>query len=208
MLFSNLAIMLVLQLLRKWPIAQLSVLTTLNFITIVMSIPPDVYKTTANKISAIGTELGFILLNILLLVMYLLENSENSNTYNARLGLSWTAVALNIMIFLMQIVVRIAEFIRLRRQKAREQMAIQNTSKRSQGPENSVIGTNINQNDSQIVKLRRRKRESEFFEGKSVSNESVVQMSCSGSQKNMGGQIHLPGISRLRLSHRSKKQNY
>ena len=115
---SNLIIMLMLELLRKWIIAQLSVLITLNVITILLSIPKKVFKTTATKILVIGTELGFIIISVLFLVMYSLESS---NSYQVRLGLSWTGVAVNIAIIAFQIVVRIIEFFRARREKKREE---------------------------------------------------------------------------------------
>ena len=115
---SNLIIMLMLELLRKWTIAQLSVLITLNVITILLSIPKKVFKTTATKILVIGTELGFIIISVLFLVMYSLESS---NSYQVRLGLSWTGVAVNIAIIAFQIVVRIIEFFRARREKKREE---------------------------------------------------------------------------------------
>ena len=107
-----------LELLRKWIIAQLSVLITLNVITILLSIPKKVFKTTATKILVIGTELGFIIISVLFLVMYSLESS---NSYQVRLGLSWTGVAVNIAIIAFQIVVRIIEFFRARREKKREE---------------------------------------------------------------------------------------
>lgn len=46
---------------------------------------------------------------------------ESSNSYQVRLGLSWTGVAVNIAIIAFQIVVRIIEFFRARREKKREE---------------------------------------------------------------------------------------
>ena len=116
---SNLIIMLVLELLRKWTIAQLSILITLNImITIVLSLPKKVFKTAATKIIVIGTEIGFIIISVLFLAMYLLESS---GSYQVRLGLSWTAVVVNIAIILFHIVVRIVEFFRVRRAKKFEE---------------------------------------------------------------------------------------
>ena len=125
-LFFNFIIMLVLKLLRKWVIVQLSVLIVLNVITILIALPKHVFKTAANKIIVIGTELGFIIINLLFLVMYSLENS---NSYRVRLGLSWTAVVVNVAIILFQIVVKIVEFFRLRREKKREEQKHKQGSK-------------------------------------------------------------------------------
>ena len=125
-LFFNFIIMLVLKLLRKWVIVQLSVLIVLNVITILIALPKHVFKTAANKIIVIGTELGFIIINLLFLVMYSLENS---NSYQVRLGLSWTAVVVNVAIILFQIVVKIVEFFRLRREKKREEQKHKQGSK-------------------------------------------------------------------------------
>ena len=117
-LLSNLLIILVLTLLRKWVIFQLSVLIALNAITILIAYPKNVFKATADKIVLIGTELGFILVAILFLVMYSLENS---NLYQVRLGLSWTVIGVNVAIILFQIVVKIINFFRLRREKRRKE---------------------------------------------------------------------------------------
>ena len=115
-LFFNFIIMLVLKLLWRWVIAQLSVLVALNVITILVALPKNVFKTTATKITMIGTEIGFIIISVLFFVMYSLENS-----YQVRLGLSWTAVGVNVAIILFQIIVKIIEFFRLRREKKREE---------------------------------------------------------------------------------------
>ena len=117
-LFFNLIIMLVLELLRKWVIVQLSVLIVLNVITILFALPKNLFKTTATKITVIGTELGFIIIAILSLVMYSLENS---GLYHVRLGLSWTTIGVNVAIIIFHILVKIAEFFRLRRAKKREE---------------------------------------------------------------------------------------
>ena len=117
-LFFNLIIMLVLELLRKWVIVQLSVLIVLNVITILFALPKNLFKTTATKITVIGTELGFIIIAILFLVMYSLENS---GLYHVRLGLSWTTIGVNVAIIIFHILVKIAEFFRLRRAKKREE---------------------------------------------------------------------------------------
>ena len=116
-LLCNFMIMLALQLLRKWTIIQLSVLIVLNAITIIIALPKNVFKATANKIVVIGTEVGFIIVAILFLVMYSLENS---NLYQVRLGLSWTVIGVNVAIILFQIVVKIINFFRLRRKKKQE----------------------------------------------------------------------------------------
>ena len=114
----NFIIILVLTFLRKWVIVQLSVLIVLNVITILITVPNKVFKTAANKITVIGTELGFIIINVLFLVMYSLENS---GSYQVRLGLSWTTVGVNVAITFFQIVVKIIEFFRLRREKKQEE---------------------------------------------------------------------------------------
>ena len=87
-------------------------------ISILLSLPKKVFKTTATKIIVIGTELGFIIISVLFLAMYALERAGSSQV---RLGLSWTAVGVNIGIILLQIVVRIVEFFRVRRYKKREE---------------------------------------------------------------------------------------
>ena len=117
-LFVNFIIILVLELLRKWVIVQLSVLIVLNVITILITVPKKVFKTAANRITVIGTELGFIIINVLFLVMYSLENS---GSYQVRLGLSWSTVGANVAIILFQIVIKIVEFHRLRKEKKREE---------------------------------------------------------------------------------------
>ena len=117
-LLSNLIIMLVLELLRKWVTVQLSALIALNVITILIALPKNVFKATANKIVLIGTELGFIIINILFLVMHFLENS---NSYPVKLGLSWVTVGVSVAIVLFQIIVKIVEFFRLRREKRRKE---------------------------------------------------------------------------------------
>ena len=116
-LLCNLIIMLVLELLRKWVIVQLSILLALNVFTILLLIPRHVFKATATRIMVIGTEIGFIIISILFLVMYFLESSE---LYQVRLGLSWTVAGVNIAIILFQIIVKIIEFFRLRKKKKRE----------------------------------------------------------------------------------------
>ena len=129
-LFSNLLIILVLELLRRWVIAQLSILIALNVITILIALPKDVFKATANKIIVIGTELGFIIIGLLFLVLHFLEKS---NSYQLRLGLNWTAVGVNGAIILLQIAVKIVEFFRLRRKKQRrERLHNQRLQRRSQ----------------------------------------------------------------------------
>ena len=135
----NFLIILVLTLLRKWVIVQLSVLIVLNVITILIAVPKKIFKTAANRITVIGTELGFIIINILFLVMYSLENS---GSYQVRLGLSWTTVGVNIAIILFQIVVKIIEFFRLRREKRRKK------PKQKQGPSQRP-------NDDSQIQLRR-----------------------------------------------------
>ena len=118
-LLTNLIITLTLQILRKWVIVvQLSVLTVLNVITILIALPKKVFKATANKIVLIGTELGFIIINLLFLALYLLKNS---NLYQVRLGLSWAVVGVNVAIILFQIIVKIIEFFRLRREKRQKE---------------------------------------------------------------------------------------
>ena len=114
-LFSNLLIILVIELLRKWVIAQLSILIALSAITIIFSLPKMIYKTT------IGTELGFIIISILFLVLGLLQNSDGASNSDLRLILSWIGVGTNIAIVLFHIIVRIIEFFRLRKEKKREE---------------------------------------------------------------------------------------
>ena len=117
-LLFNFMIMLILKLLRRWVIVQLSVLIILNVITILIALPKNVFKTAANKILVIGIEAGFIIASILFLVMHSLENS---GSYQVKLGLSWTTVGINIAIILFHIIVKIVEFFRLRRKKKREE---------------------------------------------------------------------------------------
>ena len=135
-LLSNLLIMLVLALLRKWVIFQLSVLTVLNVITISIAYPKNVFKATANKIIVIGTELGFIIINFLFLVIRFLQNS---NSYQVRLRLSWTVVGVNVAIILFQIVVKIVEFFRLRREKKQEEQKRKRELSQRQTKEDSRI---------------------------------------------------------------------
>ena len=116
-LSSNLLIILALQFLREWTIIQLSVLIVLNVITILIALPKNVFKTAAMRITTIGTEIGFIIINILFLVMHFLENS---GSYQVRLILSWAVVGVNAAIILFQFIVKIVEFIRLRRKKKQE----------------------------------------------------------------------------------------
>ena len=123
----NFMIMLVLQLLRKWVIVQLSILIVLYVITILVALPKNIFKATANKIVVIGTELGFIIISVLFFVMYSLENS---NSYQMRLGLSWTAVGVNVAIILFQIAVKVVEFFRLRRGKKQEKRKHKQTSRK------------------------------------------------------------------------------
>ena len=126
--------MLALQLLRKWTFIQLSVMIVLNVITILIALPKNVFKTAANKIVVIGTEIGFIIISILFLVLYILENS---GSYQVRLRLSWTAVGVNVAIVLFQIIVKIIEFFRLRKKKREEQKHKQGSRMRAN--ENSRI---------------------------------------------------------------------
>ena len=116
-LLSNFLNILFLLLLRKWVIVQLSILLTLNVITILLSIPKNVFKTTTTKLMVIGTEIGFLIISILFLVMYFLESS---GSYQVRLGLSWTVVGVNTAIIVFQIIVKIIEFFRLRKKKREE----------------------------------------------------------------------------------------
>ena len=139
-LLSNLLIMLVITLLRKWVIFQLVILTALNAITIFIASPKNVFKATANKVIVIGTELGFIITSLRFLVIRFLQNS---NSYQVRLGLSWTVVGVNVAIILFQIVVKIIEFCRLRREKRRkERKQKQQSAQRA--------------NEDSRIKLRRR----------------------------------------------------
>ena len=115
-LLFNFIIILILELLKV--IVQLSVLIVLNVITILIALPKNVFKTAANKILVIGTEAGFVIAAILFLVMHPLENS---GSYQVRLGLSWTAVGVKVAIILFQIIVKIVEFFRLRREKKLEE---------------------------------------------------------------------------------------
>ena len=115
-LLFNFIIILILELLKV--IVQLSVLIVLNVITILIVLPKNVFKTAANKILVIGTEAGFVIAAILFLVMHSLENS---GSYQVRLGLSWTAVGVKVAIILFQIIVKIVEFFRLRREKKLEE---------------------------------------------------------------------------------------
>ena len=134
-LLSNLIIVLVLELLRKWVIVQLSVLIVLNAMAILIALPKNVFKTEATKITVIGTEVGFTIISILFLVIYSLENS---NSYQVRLGLSWATVGVNVAIILFQIIVKIVEFVRLRRAKKREERNHTQASQK-QANENSRI---------------------------------------------------------------------
>ena len=133
-LLCNFMTMLALQLLRKWTFIQLSVLIVLNVITILITLPKNVFKTAANKIVVIGTKIGFIIISILFLVLYVLENS---GSYQVRLRLSWIAVGVNVAIVLLQIIVKIIEFFRLRKKKREEQKHKQGSCMRAN--ENSRI---------------------------------------------------------------------
>ena len=134
-LLLNLIIMFVLELLRRWVIIQLSVLIALNVITLVIALPKNVFKAAATKITVIGTELGFIVVTILFLVMYSLENF---GSYQVRLGLSWTIVGVNNVIILFQIVVNIVEFFRLRKEKKREQQKHKHGSQKQAQEESQI----------------------------------------------------------------------
>ena len=137
-LLSNFIIILVLELLRKWVIAQLGALIVLNVITILFALPKNVFKTAANKIVVIGTEIGFIIISILFLVLYALENS---NLYQVGLGLSWTAAGVNVAIVLFQIGVKIVEFFRSRRKKKQEEGKQKKGLSQKRANENSRIQT-------------------------------------------------------------------
>ena len=117
-LLSNLLIAVTLLLLRKWPIIQLSILIFLNVMTICFSLPKKIFKTTSGKLVTIFTELCFLLESIVLIVMYVLEDSGNSS-YQVRLAMSWAVVAINLLIILIQVVERIVTFI-IARRKAKE----------------------------------------------------------------------------------------
>ena len=145
-LLSNFVIILVLELLSKWVIVQLSVLITLNLITIFMSIPKHVYKVTATKVTVIGTEIGFIIISLVFLVMYILESVVSSSYYHVRLGLSWTCVGVNLAMILFHIIVGIAEFFRKRKEKKREEKKLAE-QKRAQESLNAI-------NDETHMKLR------------------------------------------------------
>ena len=162
-LLSNIIIVLALQLLGKWPLAQLGVLIGLSVVTIILSLPTKVFKTTANKIIMIGTETGFIIINILLIVMYLLQDSGSS--YQIRVGLSWTAVGVNIAIIVFQILVKIAEFFRLRKKKKEEEArkkkeeemrrkTTQNCTDESNLHGRTVLSSSIDANDSHLIPMR------------------------------------------------------
>ena len=135
-LLFNFIIMLVLELLKRWVILQLTVLIVLNVITILIARPKNVFKATANKIIMIGTEAGFIIVNLLFLVMRFLEHSKS---YQVRLGLSWTTVGVNVAIILFQIGVKIVEFFRLRREKKREERKYNRGPQRKRTSEDSQI---------------------------------------------------------------------
>ena len=102
----------------KWVIAQLSVLIVLNVINIIIALPKNVFTTAATKIVVFGTELGFIIVAILYLVMFPLENC---GSYQVRLRLSWAIVEATVAIILFQIIVKITELYRLRREKKLEE---------------------------------------------------------------------------------------
>ena len=137
-LLFNFIVMLVLEPLRKWVIVQLSILIVLSVITLIIALPKKVFKTPANRIVVIGTEVGFIIVAILFLAMYSLENS---NSYQVRLGLSWTTAGVNVSIILFHIIVKIVEFFRLRKKKREER-------KQKQGIPKSA-------NDDSQIQLRR-----------------------------------------------------
>ena len=118
---SDFMIILVLIFLSKWPIAQLSILVIVSVTTLILSLTNSVFKTTASKILTIGTELGFISLYILFLVMYTMGNLGTSSAYSILLVLSWSAVATNASIILFWIIVEVVEFFRLRREKKRQE---------------------------------------------------------------------------------------
>ena len=120
-LFSDLVIILVIELLGRWIFIQLGIFIALGLVTIIISLPKAIFKTSANKILVIGTELGFIIISIVFLVLNLLQNSGGStSSYTARLALSWVGVGVNNAIILFHLIVRIAEFIRERIAKMRE----------------------------------------------------------------------------------------
>ena len=92
----------------------------MNSGTILMSIPKNIYKVTATKVTVIGTEIGFIIISVVFLVMYILESVISGSYYQVRLGLSWTCVGVNLAIILFQIIVGIVEFFRKRKEERRK----------------------------------------------------------------------------------------
>jgi len=110
-LISNLCNVLILLLLTRWVIVQLSLLMTLNLITIVFSLPKRTYKLTSTKIAVILTEVGFLSFAAIFLAMYFRESSGSSSSYRQRMILSWVGVGINISIISVQIISRIVAFI-------------------------------------------------------------------------------------------------
>ena len=156
-LLSNLLIMVVLIFLLKWPIVQISFLLTLSVATIIVSTPKRLYKNVTTKINVIGTEIGFIIFDIILLALYCLEDSESASVYNSRLGLSWCAVGVHISIILLQIIMKLIDFIQERRRKKKAEegqglSAARQTEAR--GSRRPRITLNLN-DDSNLFELQK-----------------------------------------------------
>jgi hypothetical protein len=129
MLLSNVLTVLILELLQKWQFVQLGLLMALNVITMGLSIPHNIYISTVQKWCVILTELGFVVFSLIVLAMFLLQNSGGSSSYTARLRWSWTAIAINICILLLQIISGVIEYVIKRRKEKAAKKQLQTMRK-------------------------------------------------------------------------------
>ena len=146
-LLSNLKAVLILILLSNWPILQLSLLMSLDVITIVLSVRKNIFKQKANKIIILETEIGFLLISIIFLIMHSLEGHGSASSYNTRLALSWIGVGINIVIMLFPIVVDMIDWIRQwrknRKAKLKEKKIRIFQGKESSKPKTTTITSDI-----------------------------------------------------------------
>ena len=156
-LLSDLMRVFILLLLYKWRLVQLAFLIIISLTTIALSLQKSVFKTNSSRILMIGTEVGFIILCVLFFAMCFLENSGSLAAYNFQLGLSWSAVIVNISIILFQLIIEIVEFFLLRREKKRQEQQQKATQNLNQLENPSrLIEQNPNFNDphnSQLIQI-------------------------------------------------------
>ena len=102
--------------------------------------------------------------------------------YNVRLGLSWSAVGVNLVIIIFQIVVSIVEFFRLRRKKIQE--AKEEAKKVAARSEQR---RHYRADDSHLTQLRRINIESNSFGNLNFEEDIIPQI----DQNRQVNRIHL-----------------